>query len=225
MGLFWCLFVAEQCLVGWPACVCLSGWLHLCLSAYRPVSFTVTSLIQPSSIHPSVHLLIPSSVPLRHTISYALPTSWVLFITSNSVVCVCVCACVRVCAFACVRVFVRVHVQCVRAYVRGSVCVCILYVCAYVRGCVCACVCACSVCVLSRVYVRMCGCIFCMCVRVCVFVCVLAFVCACLYCVCLCRERTAPAIRYNSVQCTCVRQNTHYCNTKHHFVLLVLLQC
>lgn len=76
-----------------PACLCLSVYLapfvYICLSI---CIYSITLIMQPSYIHTSFHLFFPSSIPpLRHTNPSSLSTSWLLSITSQSVVCVWVC--------------------------------------------------------------------------------------------------------------------------------------
>ena len=132
--------------------VCLAAGLHLCISAYRSISFTVTFAIQPSSILPSIHLFIPSCVPpSSHNLLRFAERPGFCYITWRCVrVFVCSCAC-SVCQCACV-------------------CACALM-------CVCVCVCACSMCLrmcvcIFFVWVRM----FCVhaCVHVCLRVCISA---------------------------------------------------
>jgi hypothetical protein len=142
MGLFWCLLVAEQGLVGWLAFVCVSVWLPGSICVYLPIDLSLSPSHSPFSHPPSFLLYIYSSFPvflLRRTISYALPNVLV-FVTLHGVVCVCLC--------------VLVHVLCVSV----PACVCV-FLCVF---CVCVCVCACALmCVCLCVLVR----VLCVCVR------------------------------------------------------------
>ena len=194
MGLFWCLFVAEQCLVGWacsgvcswlnsvwwdglPVSVCLAGSICVYLPIDPSLSPSLLSFSHPPSILQSIYPSLPLFLFVTQSLTLCRRPGFCLLLQTA----LCVCVCVRACVF------------CVCALSRVYVCLCVCMFCVCVRACVCAweCVRLCILYVCARmcvgVYVRVCVHVLCVCFRVCTCVCGvhILYVCACV-CACIC---------------------------------------